>query len=40
MKGLTSALWAEFLKVRRSRVPLFIAIGFALMPLAVAFFMV
>jgi len=40
MKGLNSALWAEYLKTRRSRVPLFIAIGFALMPLTVAFFMV
>jgi ABC-2 type transport system permease protein len=40
MNGLTSALWAELLKVRRSRVSLFIAIGYILAPLAVAFFMV
>lgn len=40
MKGFTSALWAEVLKVRRSRVPQFIAIGFALLPLVAAFFMV
>ncbi|MGD0803953.1 MAG: ABC transporter permease [Candidatus Bathyarchaeia archaeon] len=40
MKGFTSALWAEALKVRRSKVPQFIALGFALLPLAAAFFMV
>ena len=40
MKGLAGALWAELLKVRRSRVPTFIALGFVLLPLAMAFFMV
>ncbi len=40
MKGFAGALWAEFLKVRRSRVPMFIALGFVLLPLAMAFFMV
>jgi ABC-2 type transport system permease protein len=40
MKGYAGALWVEFLKVRKSRVPLFIAFGFVLLPLAMAFFMV
>ncbi len=40
MKGFVAALWAELLKVRRSRVPLFISLGYALLPLAMAFFMV
>jgi ABC-2 type transport system permease protein len=40
MKGYAGALWVEFLKVRKSRVPLFIALGFVLLPLAMAFFMV
>jgi ABC-2 type transport system permease protein len=40
LKGYAGALWVEFLKVRKSRVPLFIALGFVLLPLAMAFFMV
>jgi len=40
MNTFTSALWAETLKMRRSKVPLFTAIGFSLMPLAGGFFMV
>jgi ABC-2 type transport system permease protein len=40
MKGFVAALWAELLKVRRSKVPLFISLGYALLPLVMAFFMV
>lgn len=40
MKGFKGALWAELLKARRSRVPLFIALGYVLVPLVIAFFMV
>lgn len=40
MNGLTSALWAETLKARRSRVPLVTAIAIALAPLMGALFMV
>lgn len=40
MKGFAGALWTELLKARRSRVPLFIALGYVLLPLAMAFFMV
>jgi ABC-2 type transport system permease protein len=40
MKGFIAALWAELLKVRKSRVPLFIAMGYVLLPLMIAFFMV
>ncbi|GEM_PF-70966 len=35
-----ASLWAETLKIRRSRVPLFTAIGFSLMPLAGGLFMI
>jgi ABC-2 type transport system permease protein len=37
---LTAAIWAEFLKARRSRVPLYTALGFSLAPLMGGFFMV
>lgn len=40
MNGLSSALWAETLKMRRSRVPLFTAIGFSFAPLMGGLFMV
>ena len=40
MRGLTSAVWAETLKARRSRVPLLTGIGFALLPLMGGLFMV
>jgi ABC-2 type transport system permease protein len=40
MKGFKGALWAELLKARKSRVPLFIALGYILVPLVMAFFMV
>jgi ABC-2 type transport system permease protein len=40
LKGFSGALWAELLKARRSRVPLFIALGYVLLPLVMAFFMV
>lgn len=33
MKNFTSALWVESLKMRRSSVPLFTAIGFSIVPL-------
>lgn len=40
MNGFLPALWSETLKMRRSRVPLFTAIGFSFMPLAGGLFMV
>ena len=40
MNTFTSALWAETLKMRRSKVPLFTAIGFSMAPLAGGLFMV
>ena len=40
MKNFTSALFAEALKMRRSRVPLFTAIGFSMAPLAGGLFMI
>ena len=40
MNNLASALWAETLKARRSKVPLVSAIGFSFAPLAGALFMV
>ncbi|MGD0805794.1 MAG: ABC transporter permease, partial [Candidatus Bathyarchaeia archaeon] len=40
MKGFKGALWEELLKAKKSRVPIFIALGYALVPLAMAFFMV
>lgn len=40
MKNFASALWVETLKMRRSKVPLFTAIGFSMAPLAGGLFMV
>ncbi len=40
MNTFTSALWAETLKMRRSKVPLFTAIGFSMAPLAGGLFMI
>jgi len=40
MNNFSSALWAESLKMFRSKVPLITAIGFSLMPLAGGLFMV
>jgi ABC-2 type transport system permease protein len=40
VNGLASALWAETLKMRRSKVPLFTAIGFSIVPLMAGLFMI
>src|SRR5687767_11557095 len=40
MNGFASALWAETLKMRRSKVPLFTAIGFSMAPLMGGLFMI
>ncbi|HRV90993.1 MAG TPA: ABC transporter permease [Anaerolineae bacterium] len=40
MHNLTPAIWVELLKVRRSRMPLYTLLGFALAPLAGGFFMI
>jgi len=40
MNGFLSALWVETLKMRRSKVPFFTAIGFCFAPLAGGLFMV
>lgn len=40
MNSFSSALWAETLKMRRSKVPLFTAIGFSIAPLVGGLFMV
>ncbi len=40
MNTFSSALWAETRKALRSRVPLFTALGFSLIPLMGAFFMI
>ena len=40
MNNVTQAIWVETLKARRSRLPLFSALGFALIPLAGGFFMI
>ena len=40
MTNFSSALFAETLKMRRSKVPLFSALGFAIMPLAGGLFMI
>lgn len=40
MTGFLPALWVEVLKMRRSRVPLFTAIGFSIAPLMGGLFMV
>jgi ABC-2 type transport system permease protein len=39
MNNLRQAIWVEWLKARRSRVPLLTALGFLLAPLAGGFFM-
>jgi ABC-2 type transport system permease protein len=40
MSALRSAVWAETLKALRSKVPLFSALGFCLMPVVGGFFMI
>ncbi len=40
MTGFASAIWAEGLKALRSKVPLFTALGFSLIPLMGGFFMI
>lgn len=40
MNNLAQAIWVEFVKARRSRMPLFTALGFSLFPLGGGFFMV
>lgn len=40
MNGFSSALWAETLKMRRSKVPLFTALGFSIAPLMGGLFMI
>jgi len=40
MNNLAQAIWVEFLKARRSKMPLFTALGFAMVPLSGAFFMI
>ena len=40
MSSFSSAVWAEVLKLRRSRVPLFSAIGFSIAPLVGGLFMI
>lgn len=40
MNGFSAALWAEGLKARKSKVPLYIAIGFSLAPLVGGLFMI
>lgn len=40
MRNLPSALWAETLKMRRSKVPLFTSIGFLILPLVGGLFMI
>jgi len=40
MKHYTAALWAEALKMRRSKVPFFITLGFSVVPLIAGLFMI
>ena len=40
MSSFAQAVWVEFLKARRSKMPLFTALGFAMVPLGGGFFMV
>jgi len=40
MSNFVQAIWVEFLKARRSRMPLLTALGFAMFPLGGGFFMV
>jgi ABC-2 type transport system permease protein len=40
MKGFSAALWAEWLKVRRSTVPIFTTLGFSILPMVAGLFMI
>ncbi len=40
MNNIAQAVWVEMLKARRSRMPLFTALGFSLLPLGGGFFMI
>ena len=40
VNNLAQAIWVEFLKARRSKMPLFTALGFAMVPLGGGFFMI
>lgn len=40
MSNLGQAIWVEFLKARRSKMPLFTTLGFAMLPLTGGFFMI
>jgi ABC-2 type transport system permease protein len=40
MNNLAQAVWVEFLKARRSKMPLFTVLGFAMVPLGGGFFMI
>ncbi len=40
MNNLAQSIWVEFLKARRSKMPLFTALGFAMVPLGGGFFMI
>jgi len=40
MNNLTQAIWVEFLKARRSKMPWLTALGFAMVPLGGGFFMI
>lgn len=40
MKNFSAALWSEFLKLRRSKVPLFTAMGYSIVPLIGGLFMI
>lgn len=40
MNNISQAIWVETLKARRSRMPLFTALGFALFPLGGGFFLI
>ncbi len=40
MNNLAQAIWTEFLKARRSKMPLITALGFAMVPLGGGFFMI
>jgi ABC-2 type transport system permease protein len=40
VKAVSQATWVEMLKARRSSMPLFTALGFALLPLALGFMMI
>lgn len=40
MSNIAQAVWVEMLKARRSRMPLFTALGFSLLPLVGGFFMI